>query len=550
MSDTPAHADNSEDVPVLVVGGSLVGLTTAALLARQGVRPLVVERHAGTAIHPRAGHFQIRTIEILREMGLEAEARKRARETYDPEGGIIAVESLAGREVARFVPNLNVGVDDRSPTGRLFIDQDVLEPMLRKRAETLGATLRYRTEMTAFEQDSERVRAVIRNLETGDESQVSAKYMVAADGNRSRVRKSLGIDMHGYGLLSKSVTIYFEADCAPLLKGRDSGVFYVHNSTLRGFFRLNRAGQRGFLAINTVGEDVTREEAVNVSRGLDEERALTLLRAAIGVPELPMKVRQIVPWDAEANVASRYSQGRVFLAGDAAHVVPPNGGFGGNTGVQDAHNLAWKLAMVVKGQAGPKLLETYDDERRPVGELTVDQAYGRYATRVVPERGTQNVKPIVDDVIIEIGYRYRSAAVVGGGAGDEPLCEHPDGLKSAPGTRAPHIVLKRAGALISTLDLFGTSFVVLTGSEGRAWEAATTEAAKALGVPIDFWQVGGERGLEDVEGRLPDAYELEPGGAVLVRPDSFVAWRSADPSEATGHTLVRILSSILARAND
>ena len=534
----------TEEVPVLIVGGSLVGLTTALLLARHGVKALAVERHSGTAIHPRAGHFQIRTIEILRELGLEDESRRKARETYDPEGGIIAVESLAGKEVARFIPNLNVGVDDRSPTGRLFLDQDVLEPMLRRTAEQLGARLRYRTEMTSFEQDGERVRAVIRNLDSGDEREVVARYMVAADGNRSRVRKALGIEMHGYGLLSKSVTLYFEADCAPYLQGRNSGVFYVHNRTLRGFFRLNRAGQRGFLAINVVGADVTRDEAVNVSQGMNEERALELLRAAIGVPGLPMKVRQIVPWDAEANVASRFSQDRVFLAGDAAHVVPPNGGFGGNTGVQDAHNLAWKLAMVLNGHADPKLLDTYDDERRPVGAFTVDQAYGRYATRVVPERGKENVKPIVDDLLIEIGYRYRSRAVIGGSA-EDPLIEHPDKLRAAPGTRAPHVVLERDGTSISTLDLFGKSFVLLTGPNGGAWRAAAEEAATALGVPIDVRQVGGERGLRDVAGRFLEAYALEPAGAVLVRPDSFVAWRAG--GAADGRALGRALAAILAR---
>jgi len=538
---------STEEVPVLIVGGSLVGLTTALLLARHGVQALAVERHSGTAIHPRAGHFQIRTIEILREMGLEDESRQKARETYDPEGGIIAVESLAGKEVARFIPNLNVGVDHRSPTGRLFVDQDVLEPMLRRTAEQLGARLTYRAEVTSFEQDAQRVRAVIRDLDSGDEREVVARYMVAADGNRSRVRKALGIEMLGYGILSKSVTIYFEADCAPYLQGRNSGVFYVHNPTLRGFFRLNLAGQRGFLAINCVGADVTRDEAVNVSQGMNEERALELLRAAIGVPGLPMKVRQIVPWDAEANVASRFSEGRVFLAGDAAHVVPPNGGFGGNTGVQDAHNLAWKLAMVVNGQAGPELLETYDDERRPVGAFTVDQAYGRYATRVVPERGKENVKPIVDDLLIEIGYRYRSSAVIGGSAG-EPLVEHPDKLRAAPGTRAPHVVLERDGASISTLDLFGERFVVLTGPLGGAWRAAADEAARALGVAIDVWQVGGERGLRDVDGRFLEAYALGPAGAVLVRPDSFVAWRAGDSAAPDGRALGRALASILSRA--
>jgi 2-polyprenyl-6-methoxyphenol hydroxylase-like FAD-dependent oxidoreductase len=540
-------ARSTEEVPVLVVGGSLVGLTTALLLARHGVQSLAVERHSGTAIHPRAGHFQIRTIEILRELGLEDESRQKARETYDPEGGIIAVESLAGKEVARFIPNLNVGVDNRSPTGRLFVDQDVLEPLLRRKTEELGARLSYRTEMTSFAQDAERVRAVIRNLDSGEEREVVARYMVAADGNRSRVRKALGIEMQGYGLLSKSVTIYFEADCAPYLQGRNSGVFYVHNATLRGFFRLNRAAQRGFLAINVVGADVTRDEAVNVSQGMTEERALELLRAAIGVPDLPMKVRQIVPWDAEANVASRFSEGRVFLAGDAAHVVPPNGGFGGNTGVQDAHNLAWKIAMVLNGQAGSELLETYDMERRPVGAFTVDQAYGRYATRVVPERGKEKAKPIVDDLLIEIGYRYRSSAVVGGSP-DDPLIEHPDKLKAAAGTRAPHVVLERDGASISTLDLFGKHFVLLTGPKGGAWRAAAEDVARDLGVPIDVRQVGGEGGLRDVEGRFLDAYALDPAGAVLVRPDSFVAWRADGPA-ADGRALGRALASLLSRGS-
>src|SRR5690606_33269141 len=265
----------------------------------------------------------------------------------------------------------------------------------------------------------------------------------------------LGIDMHGYGVLSKSVTIYFEADCAPYLQGRDSGVFYVHNPSLRGFFRLNRAGQKGFLAINTIGEDVTRAEAVDVSTGMTEASALQLLRAAIGVPELPMTVRQIIPWEAEANVASRFQDGRVFLAGDAAHVVPPNGGFGGNTGVQDAHNLAWEPAMALKGQAGPGLLESYDRERQPVGAFRLDQAYVRYATRVVPERGTQGAKPYVEDLVIETGYQYRSAAIAGGGPSEEPLFMHPDELRGRAGSLAPHVVLRRGSELISTLDLFG-----------------------------------------------------------------------------------------------
>ncbi len=507
---TPSKS-GPEQVPVLIVGGSLVGLTTAALMASYGIRTLAVERHAGTAIHPRAGHFQIRTVEILRELGLEAEVRAKSRETYDPEGGIIAVESLAGRELARFIGNLNEGVDGRSPTGRIFIDQDVLEPLLRRRAEALGAALRYRTEMIAFEQDADGVDARVRDLDTGEEQDIRAEYMVAADGNRSRVRRALGIDMSGYGLHSRSVTIYFEADCSGLLQGRNSGVFYVANPTLRGFFRLNRAGRRGFLAVNTVGADVTRDAAVDVWAGMTQARALELLRAAIGVPDLAVTVRQIVPWEAEANVASRYGQGRVFLAGDAAHVVPPNGGFGGNTGVQDAHNLAWKLAMVLKREAGPGLLETYGEERRPVGEFTVHQAYARYATRVVPERGIGDARPLVDDLTIEIGYRYASAAVVDPGAAEDPSFAHPDALRARPGSRAPHVTLRREGRLVSTLDLFGRRFVLLSGPAGGAWRAAARTAAQTLAVPVDAWEIGAGTGLEERRRALPPSLRAASG---------------------------------------
>ena len=391
-----------EDVPVLIVGGSLVGLTTAMLLGHHGVRALAVERHAGTAIHPRAGHFQLRTMELLRQLGLEERVRAKSRETYSQTGGIIAVESLAGRELATYVKELNEGVEGFSPTVRVFINQDALEPLLHERALELGATVRTRTEAAAIDQDADGVTVTLRDLDSGDEREVRAQYVVAADGNRSPMRKRLGIGMRGYGQLSRSITIYFRADCAELLRDRNQGVLYVHNPELRGFFRLDRTGGTGFLVINTVGEDVTQDSAIDVQAGLTNERALEFLRTAIGT-DMPMEIVDIAPWQAEANCAERLRAGRVFLAGDAAHVVPPNGGFGGNTGVQDAHNLAWKLAAVVKGDAGPGLLDTYEAERLPLCELTVRQAYTRYATRVVPERGTEEAEPPVPDIELEIG---------------------------------------------------------------------------------------------------------------------------------------------------
>src|SRR4051795_7899657 len=444
-----------EEIPVLIVGGSLVGLTTAMLLGHHGVPSLSVERHAGTAIHPRAGHFQLRTMEVIRQMGLEERVRTKSLETYSPTGGIIAVESLAGRQLATYVKELNEGVEGFSPTVRVFINQDALEPLLRERALDLGATIRNRTEAVALEQDDDGVTVTLRDLDGGDESRVRAGYVVAADGNRSPMRARLGIGMRGHRQLSRSITIYFRADCADLLRDRNQGVLYVHNAELRGFFRLDRSGGSGFLVINTVGEDVTQDSAVDVQAGLTEERALRFLRTAIGT-DLPMEIVDVANWQAEANWAERLRDGRVFLAGDAAHVVPPNGGFGGNTGVQDALNLAWKLAAVVKGEAGSRPLPTYQAERLPLCELMVRQAYTRYATRVVPERGTEGVQPPVPDINLEIGLVMRSAAILSEDTDDGVLHLPPSALDGRPGTRAPHVWLADGR---STLDLFGSPVV-------------------------------------------------------------------------------------------
>ena len=255
----------AEETPVLIIGGSLVGLTTAMLLGQLGVPSLVVERHAGTAIHPRAGHFQLGTMEMLRQVGLEDEVRSASLATYHPTGGIVAVESLAGRELATYVKELNEGVEGFSPTRRVFVNQDVLEPILHRKAIELGATVRNRTEAVGLEQDDDGVTVTLRDLDGGGERRVRARYVVAADGNRSPMRARLGIEMAGHGELSRSITIYFRADCAPLLEDRNQGVMYVHNPELRGFFRLDRTGGTGFLVINTVGEDVTRPEAIHVS---------------------------------------------------------------------------------------------------------------------------------------------------------------------------------------------------------------------------------------------------------------------------------------------
>jgi 2-polyprenyl-6-methoxyphenol hydroxylase-like FAD-dependent oxidoreductase len=514
-----------EEIPVLIIGGSLVGLTTAMLLGHHGVRSLSVERHAGTAIHPRAGHFQLRTMETIRQMGLEDRVRTKSLETYSATGGIIAVESLAGRELATYVKELNEGVEGFSPTVRVFINQDALEPILRERAIELGATVRNRTEAVDLDQDDDGVTATLRDLDSGTESTVRARYVVAADGNRSPTRARLGIGMRGHEELSRSITIYFRADCAELLRDRNQGVIYVHNPELRGFFRLDRSGGTGFLVINTVGADVTQDSAVDVQSGLTTERALAYLRTAIGA-DMPMEIVDVANWRAEATCAERLRDGRVFLAGDAAHVVPPNGGFGGNMGIQDALNLSWKLAAVVKGDADPALLDSYEAERLPLCQLNVEQAYTRYASRVVPERGTDGVQPPVPDIELEIGLVARSPVILPDGEDDGALHLAPAALDGRPGTRAPHVVLPDGR---STLDLFGSGFVLL----------------RAAGDEVDDWAPSGVASHVIDADSFAGQYGLSAGGATLVRPDGVIAWRSRGP--AGRDEIDRALATALAQ---
>jgi hypothetical protein len=239
---------------------------------------------------------------------------------------------------------------------------------------------------------------------------------------------------------------------------------------------------------------------------------------------MPMEVVDVANWRAEATCAERLREGRVFLAGDAAHVVPPNGGFGGNMGIQDALNLAWKLAAVVKGEAGPALLDTYEAERLPVCELNVQQAYTRYATRVVPERGTEGVQPPVPDIELEIGLVMRSDAILPDGDDDGALHLAPAALDGRPGARAPHVVLDDGR---STLDLFGSGFVLL----------------RAAGDGADDWAPPGVASHAIDAEPFAEAYGLSPGGAVLVRPDGVVAWRSRGPAERSeiAHALATAL---------
>lgn len=510
-----------QHTPVLIIGSSMVGMTLSVLLAKHGIKGCItVEKHASTAIHPRAAYFHPRTMEIYREIGLYDAMIAESAKQYDINAGIYDVESLAGKHIQTWLGNVNEGIEDVSPVSRTFLTQHMFEPLLRRAAEESGANLQFSTELVAFQQDSTGVTAIVRSTETGEKRIVRAKYMVACDGNRSPVREQLGIKMQGHGLLSHSLTIYFKADVLRFIEGKYNGVIYVNNSVVRGFFRVDKSGKQGFLVVNTAGEQGT-EESRFPADSITDARARELLRAAIGVSEeVDVEIELVAPWRAVCDCATTFNKARVLLAGDAAHTVTPHGGFGGNTGIQDAHNLAWKLALVLDGKAGADLVEkTYTAERHPVATKTVNQVYARYVKRTAPELAatSHNLEKEVPDPWIELGYRYHSAGLMTDELGD--VVENPARATSRPGSKAPHVkVLVEGKDDTPIAHLFRGKYLFLLGSEAQGWEDAARALSGDKTLPgIEFHRIVGSA--------FYARYQLSQTGVVLVRPDGFIAWR-------------------------
>ena len=528
---------DSKDVPVLVAGGSLVGMTTAMLLGGHGARSLVVERHYGSAIHPRAAFIMQRSMEIFRGAGIEEPVRESSYAQFEADGAIMSVETLAGKELAWHIRELNAGVRDLSPSERLFVTQIGLEPLLCARARELGAEVLFGTELVECEQDAQGVTATIRDRESGETSTVRSQYLVAADGPRSPVRERLGIGMTGRGVFSNAITIYFRADVEPLLRERNLSVVLVMNDVFAGFFRIEKPYRSGFLVVHSVGDP---KNPVTDVWDLDEQRCIELVHAGLGTDEVDVTIEDVMRWQATADVADRFQDGRIFLAGDAAHVMPPYGGYGGNTGIHDAQNLAWKLAAVLDGDAPPELLATYDAERRPIARFTTEQAYTRYVARAAPYLAPGGIEPVVGDLEIDLGQRVHSRAIVAGDSADGAVYVDPRASHGALGTRAAHLWLDRDGERISTLDLFGAGFVLLGGPDADPWLQAAGEAgiaAHRVGAP----------GLADPDDAFPSAYGITPSGAVLVRPDGFVAWRAGGGEGASAQALTEALDTALCR---
>jgi len=383
-------------------------------------------------------------------------------------------------------------------------------------------------------------------VEDGSERTLCGDYLIGADGAHSKVREILDIPFEGRGVFSNSITIYFSADLWPQLGGKPLSVIYVNNPVLGGFFRMSKDCQSGFLAINTVGDPRTNPDVANAAADISEERLIELVRAGAGIPDLKVQIDGVSRWRATSDVAKTYRVGRVFLAGDSAHLMPPNGGFGGNTGIHDAHNLAWKLALVLKGTAAPALLDTYEQERRPVGKFTVEQAYARYVTRTATYLEATDYEPLVDDMLFELGYNYHSAAVLSGDD-NHTVPSDPAETHGRPGSRAPHIWLEEGDTRLSILDLYGRGFVLVTGVKGSDWlTAAAAVKNKFPDINLDAIQIG-DGGMRDPEQRFNETYGLTDTGAVLVRPDGFVAWRAESMGKQPETAINRVLHTILAK---
>jgi 2-polyprenyl-6-methoxyphenol hydroxylase-like FAD-dependent oxidoreductase len=529
-------------VPVLIVGGSLAGLTTSVLLARYGVPHLVVESHSGTAIHPRAASFHQRTMEVFRSAGLQREVEEAAAREFRQGGAIVAVESLAGKELAYFYHSYNDGVEGLSPTSRLFLTQVGLEPVLRQRASALGAEHLFGTDLVSFEEGGDHVVSVIRRRAAGPEEVVVSDYLVAADGAHSPVREQLGIPMTGHGSFADCITIYFKADVSHLMRDRNLSVVYVNHPRLTGFFRFSITGGSGFLAVFSTLEPGGMRDT-HVGAGISTERCVDLVRTALGCdPGLPVDIENVQRWSAMAATAGSFQHGRVFLAGDSAHVMPPTGGFGGNTGVADAHNLAWKLAYVTRGIAGPGLLDTYDAERRPISALTVEQAYTRYVLRVDTALPKDDLMPPLDDAAIELGAIYRSAAVLADQVPEQPL-DDPRARTWTVGARVPHVRLPGDAGEISSLDAAGPGFAVLAGDGHDAWRHAAAEASRSLGAEVAVWPVDSAHLAAQPDAAAGTGWT----GAVLVRPDGVIAWKPAPPAAEAAGRLPSVMAGLLSR---
>lgn len=568
---------------VFVVGAGPTGLTTAIYLAKHGIKVLSISKYPGTTPAPRAHVTNQRTMEVFRDLDLEGEVRKAGYELSFLSHNVMAT-SLAGMEIGRYrsygmPPDRLSEYALASPCPPVNCQQYVMEPILLAEARKLGADVRFHNELLRIEQSADEVIAYVLDRTTGSEYQVRAKYAVGADGGRSTVAKQLGFEFVGEAGLKGMASSWIEADLAQYTQYRPA---ILYHTTQPGYdqtaFWTTVVPFKEWIFVHPWPVDQEKPS---------EEQVLERARLSIGDPNVTLRIKHISTWQVNNVVATEYQKGRVFLAGDAAHRHPPYGGLGTNTSVQDAFGLAWKLMFVLKGQAGTGLLNSHSEERQPVGAHVVfraiegfknmrpleeaiglakaqseEQAWATlnelYADSPVSAARREKLAAAIklqdyrsNALGVDLGQRYTSRAIV---AEDTPFPEPASGDRELnyvptthPGAPMPHAWIEHNRKRLAMHDLAGHGrFVLIVGVGGEPWVRAAAEVSAELGIDLAVYTVGLRCEYDDVTNDWAKAREVGDQGAVLIRPDRFVAWRSMDLPEAPNRVLGAALRQVLS----
>ncbi|MEA2145441.1 MAG: 2,4-dichlorophenol 6-monooxygenase [Solirubrobacteraceae bacterium] len=587
-----SHSRPVEDIletEVLIVGSGPAGAAAALCLATLGVDHIVATKYRWTANTPRAHITNQRTVEIFRDLGIEDEIKEGGTPQHLM-GDTVFCTSLSGDEIGRVRtwgthPARQADYTLASPCSHCDLPQTLLEPILIGHAAARGSHIRFDTEYVGLEQDETGVTVLVRDRLSDHAYSIRAKYMIGADGGRSQVAQDIGLPFEGQMDIAGSMNIVFHADLTSKVALRPSVLFWVlqPGSDIggigMGLVRMVRPWDEWLIVW---GYDINEPPPE-----LDDAQAIRIVHNLIGDATVPVTIRSTSLWGNNKMYATRYRNGRVFCMGDAVHRHPPSNGLGSNTSVQDAYNLAWKLAFVLSRRAGEALLDSYDAERAPVGKQIVlranksieefgpiFQALG-FSDTTDPELMRQRMAARADETAeaerqraalrealelkdyefnahgVELGQRYRSHAVISDGTEepaytrDRELYYHPT---TWPGARLPHCWLGRDGHKVSTHDLAGSGrFTLFTGISGGHWAQAAERVSAALGVEITAYVIGPGREYTDLYEDWARLREVHEGGCVLVRPDTHVAWRAVTPVEDPDRALSDVMGLILDR---
>jgi 2-polyprenyl-6-methoxyphenol hydroxylase-like FAD-dependent oxidoreductase len=531
----------SNEVPVTIVGAGPVGLAMAVALARQGVASRIVDIRNGPTDHPKARGVWARTMEIFRQLGVEEQVRQNGLPPGSDAWSVVdALDDVVGRTSPE-------PIGTESPAPKCIVSQDAVEEALGERAEGLSnIDLRWETEFLGAEDEPDGVRVEVRNLKTGETSSWRSDYFIGADGGAGICAKVAGAEYEKTPILRTVQNIFFEADLGHYPWAADSAGILVPSQELgEPFTFLNTNGRDRWLVGR--GFDFEGEE-----RKLEEtdERLVAFVRNALGLPGLPVRIISQGLWRVTRRIADRFRNGRFLLVGDAAHRFPPTGGFGMTSGIEDIHNLAWKLAFVLRGEADEKLLDSYDVERRNRAHENATQAMKNYGRLVnmwaaANSRDRDRIQFWVKDLVNHanskghvLGFFYESDAVISDGTTQPSHNPRYYTPTNRPGCRFPHMWLDQADG-ISTLDWFDDKFVLVVGEDSAIWRAAVADAELLLGIQIDVREAPADHEEFGIV--------IGPRGANLVRPDGVSAWRIGwIPSEPTGE-LVAALETITGR---